>query len=341
MKTINKYLPIFIGSIVILGLIVYSFVYSIYLKDHIKPPPTYLYNKEGRVIDTYGYSPSWSFPFGVDRFGRDVFWMVIEGAKYTILFALAVGFLRVVFGLFFGVMYGFASQKIKLIVDPFVHAFRFIPAAIMVIPIFMSIEMGAFGKNHVVLHAFVISLIAVPMITSTLGEEIRAFLRNDYIISSKLIGARSFWLVRKHVFPYLRSRILLMFVQQTIQTLFLLTQLGIFHLYVGGMKVLYLDFDMSREVSKANEWSAMIGGRYIEIGIDPWVIIGPSIGFVVTIFAFNLIKIGIERIINLNEIKMSKISQDKENDFDGLNDFDFVNKKKSVENQEEMSFILT
>lgn len=345
MSRMKNYLPIITGLFIIVGLISFSFIYTYFIKDTLKPPPTFLYNNEGKMVGTYGYPPSFDYLLGVDRLGRDVFWMVIDGAKYTISVALVVGLMRVIFGLLFGIFYGFLNNKIVAILDPLINSFRFVPAVILVLPIFQVFDFGFFDsiEKTIFVQLTVLTLIATPVLMNTIGEEVRAFLKNDFIISSKIIGAGNMWLRRKHVFPFLKTRILLLFVQQTIQTLFLLTQLGIFKLFIGGRMILSIDDGVDRIMSKANEWSAMIGSNYIELSIDPWVIIGPSIAFIVTIFAFNLIKLGIERLMENDLDKFSKETITHDHNFTELNDFDFVNKQNVNENkkEEDTSYILT
>ncbi|SFC44333.1 ABC transporter permease subunit [Bacillus sp. UNCCL81] len=334
----RKYLPIIIGSFIILGLITFSFIYTYFIKDTIKPAPALLYNAEGKLVDTYGYPPSSKYLFGVDRFGRDVFWMVIDGAKYTLSIAIVVGLMRVIFGSLLGTFFGFMNQRLLKIIEPILNAFRFVPAVIIIFPFFVKLNdvPEAAKEKTIAIQITLLIIISIPILMNSIGEEVRDFLKNDFITSSRVIGARNGWIRRKHVIPYLRSRILLLFVQQTIQTLFLLTQLGVFKLFIGGVKVLYLDLGVDRPMSQANEWSAMIGANYIELSIDSWVIIGPSIAFIVSIFAFNLIKLGIERLMENQTVQKKKKPLRNENLYPGLNDFDFVNK----ENLDEVNRIL-
>ncbi|WP_088011769.1 ABC transporter permease [Gottfriedia acidiceleris] len=326
----RKYLPIIIGSFIILGLITFSFIYTYFIKDTLKPPPALLYNAEGKLIDSYGYPPSLKYLFGVDRYGRDVFWMVIDGAKYTLSIAIVVGLIRVIFGGLLGAFFGFMNQRLLKIIEPILNAFRFVPAVIIIFPFFEKLNdvPEAAKEKTIAIQLSLLIIISIPVLMNSIGEEVRDFLKNDFITSSRIIGARNGWIRRKHVIPYLRSRILLLFVQQTIQTLFLLTQLGVFKLFIGGVKVLSLDINVDRPMSKANEWSAMIGANYIELSIDPWVIVGPSIAFIISIFAFNLMKLGIERLMDNQTIHKKKQLMKNESLYPGLNDFDFVNKEK-------------
>lgn len=99
--------PSFLAGFFFIGLLLLlSFVYPFLIKPHLELPPSMLY-KDGKLVDLPPYPPSWTYLFGVDRFGGDVFWMVIDGAKYTILIAVFVGVLRIFLAVGGGIIYAF------------------------------------------------------------------------------------------------------------------------------------------------------------------------------------------------------------------------------------------
>ncbi|MEC5189480.1 hypothetical protein [Geobacillus thermodenitrificans] len=63
------------------------------------------------------------------------------------------------------------------------------------------------------------------------------------------------------------------------------------------------DFDglgpPSKEVaiSLSNEWSGLIGLSYREMMLDQWIVVGPCVAFIVAIFAFKLMRKGLEQVI--------------------------------------------
>ena len=296
-----------IGSLFILLLLIFSFIYTFYLKDIIKKPPTLLYDQNGKLLATYPYPPSLRFLFGVDRQGQDVFWLVIDGAKYTILLAMIVSFLRVLFGMLFGIIYGVYLQKFKFIFQALERAFRFVPAVLLVLLFFQVNFITPMGQGMTMLISQIILLtvVALPPLTNIIGNEVSFYSKNDFITSSKLMGGSNIWIIRRHVIPFLKSRLLLLYVQQVIQVLLLLVHLGVFHLVVGGSFSVNTIDGNSVTVSLSNEWSGLIGLSYVELMLDKWIVIGPSIGFILTILAFTLIKKGIENA-NLSPQKTGK-----------------------------------
>ncbi|MEH7453568.1 peptide ABC transporter permease [Gottfriedia acidiceleris] len=317
-----------IGSSFILFLLCFSFFYTVYLKEVIQPPPKFLYNQEGRVIDTFPFPPSFHYLFGVDRHGKDVFWAVIDGAKYTILFAMLIGVFRVFFGMVFGVVYGVYLQRMRFFFQAFERAFRFVPAVFLVFLFFQVnfISQSSDGLTLLISQLILLTVVALPPLTSVIGNEVNFYVKNEFIISSIIIGGSKLWIIRKHVIPFLRSRLLLLFVQQIIQVLLLLVHLGVFKLIVGGSYVVDTG-ERYVTVSLSNEWSGLIGLSYTELMLDKWIVIGPCIGFVLTIIAFTFIKKGIE---NPNMPKNQKeLVPSKQVNSNELKDFTFFHKQMS------------
>ncbi|MGM9988194.1 MAG: ABC transporter permease [Bacillaceae bacterium] len=277
------------GLLFIVGLLLLSFLYTYVLKDHIEPPPELLYNDEGKLIDKPPYPPSFTYPMGVDRLGEDVFWQVIDGAKYTIFIAFAISLLRVLSGTILGIIYGVYGWKFRFLVQPVERAFRFFPAVMLVMSLnFLGAREDYFLYYSVQL-ALIVCIATVPML-SMVGNEVQDYMKNDFIVASNTLGGNSFWLIRRHIVPFLRSRLSLYFVQQMIQTLFLFVQLGVFHILVGGIMMVKMDDEGTlKAASVSHEWSGMIGLGYQELMLDQWIVIGPSIAFILTIYAFNLI----------------------------------------------------
>lgn len=263
MKKYLKSRSFLVGSLFIVVLLIVSFIYSFYLKKLIQPPPTFFYNEEGRVIDTFPFPPSLRFLLGVDRHGRDVFWSVIDGAKYTILFAIIIGCFRVFFGMLFGVIYGVYLQKFRFLFHAFERACRFVPAVFLV---FMFFNVNFFsptssGLTLLISQIMVLTIVALPPITSVIGNEVNFYQKNEFITSTRIIGGSKFWVIRKHIIPFLRSRLLLMFVQQIIQVLLLLVHLGVFKMVIGDSQIVNTG-ERDVTVSLSNEWSGLIGLSY-------------------------------------------------------------------------------
>jgi peptide/nickel transport system permease protein len=147
----------------------------------------------------------------------------------------------------------------------------------------------------------VFAAVALPPLMMVIGNDIAVFLQNEFVVSSRLMGADNFWLIRKHVLPYMRPRLFLLFIQQTVQALLLLVHLGVFQILLGGRKIIDISDGLGPPekvaLSLSNEWSGLIGLSYREMMLDQWIVIGPCVAFIVAIFAFKLMGKGLEQVI--------------------------------------------
>jgi peptide/nickel transport system permease protein len=323
------------GITLIGGLLVISFLYSYYLKEIIPTPEFMLYDDNNRLIDKAPYPPSWQHPFGVDRYGEDVFWKVVDGAKYTIAIALVVSIFRVLLGTLSGIVYAFYLSRFRTLVDAVIRAYRFIPIIFLTLLFLVPLQLAALetgsGKTSMPLQMVILIVAALPMLTGLIGNEISVFLKNEFIDCSRLLGAGNLHLLRKHVIPYLRPRLLLYVVQQTVQTLLLLVHLGVLGVLVGGIKEVVKGDIFKPEkavLSLSNEWSGLIGLSYRELMLDQWIVLGPCIAFSVSIFAFNLIAKGIEQVLSERKyVTFHELHSNTQSDWNDKQPFDFIHKK--------------
>ena len=293
-----------IGILFVVVLLFLSSIYTLYLSDSISNPPNRIYDKDHHLLDVPPYSPSTNFILGVDRYGEDIFWKVIDGSKYTILIALIVSFLRVIISTFCGIIYSLYLYKWNILVDPFIRAFRFIPTVILTMIFFLSINIdNTVSDFSVVLNqVFILIFVAVVPLTNVIATEVNEYSKNEFILCAKSIGARKRWIIRKHILPYMRPRVFILLAQQTVQTLLLLVHLGIFQFLIGRAKE-YTSSDgigstIKISLSLSNEWSGLIGLSYRELMLDQWILVGPCIGFILTIFSFRLIGMGIQQVLD-------------------------------------------
>ncbi|MGM9987641.1 MAG: ABC transporter permease subunit, partial [Bacillaceae bacterium] len=125
-------------------------------------------------------------------------------------------------------------------------------------------------------------------------NEVLLLLKEDYIVSARVLGASRWYLIRKHLFPALRQKVIVLFLQQSSQMMLLLVQLGFFDLFLGGRNQ---DIDMNTGAvtytSLSNEWAGLIGGDRNEIWIAPWIILAPLCMFALSIFMLNRMVEGI------------------------------------------------
>ncbi|OAT79715.1 hypothetical protein A6P54_16610 [Bacillus sp. MKU004] len=292
-----------LGGSVVLLLFLLSLCYSLFLHEIIKDPPNAIYGPGHRLVDVPPYPPDRHHLLGVDRFGEDVFWKVIDGAKYTLMIALVVSSMRMGIGLFGGILAVMFLHHFTFFIDSFIRAFRFVPAVMVAYIFFAAVKIDPdIPSQSLIAHQLLIlGFIGGIPLTGHLATEMREFLQNDFIKCSQSLGAGKSWLIRKHILTFLRPRLIILFTRQVVQSLLILVQLGVFQMVIGKVKELKILDGISASgsvtLSISNEWSGLIGLSYRELMLDQWIVLGPSLAFVVAIYSFRLIEKGLEETV--------------------------------------------
>ena len=112
MKSIWKSKRFLIGFAYLFILISASFIYSWFFKDNIPKPPQLLYNENNELLER-PLSAIVNSTFWTDRFGESVFLQIVEGAKFTILLAVAISFFRILCGTCIGILLSLFAPKLK------------------------------------------------------------------------------------------------------------------------------------------------------------------------------------------------------------------------------------
>ncbi|WP_171050950.1 ABC transporter permease subunit [Bacillus sp. BHET2] len=289
-RSLRLWLPLSLLFITIAA----SFIVPVVYPELLEPGPRYLKDDAGRIISDPPYTMEEMKPLGSDKLGRNLFYLLLAGAKYTLLSAIAIALLRMIGGFAFGIIYAFlpawARQMIKGIGD----TFNFIPLAIiafvLLTPLQLAFEAGAmFSFRFLVIEVLVIAIIVIPSLGMYIGEEMKEYLKNDFVSVSKQIGASRFYIIKRHLRPQFSRHALVMFSEQISQTLYLLIQLGVLHICLGGLKT--EEFGIMEHIpeyfSYTNEWAATMSINIQMVFLHTWLVLTPLAFFAVSIFCMN------------------------------------------------------
>ncbi|MFC7371577.1 hypothetical protein ACFQPF_07805 [Fictibacillus iocasae] len=138
---------------------------------------------------------------------------------------------------------------------------------------------------------FILFLLAVPTVAFFIANETKQLLRDEYVSVSRILGGTGLHILKKHVFRQLFPVLMILFMQQFVQTLIILVHLGVLQLFFGGTIVFF-----GGEVdSISHEWTGLLGMYYQSFMAHPWVPLIPMIFFSLTIISGNFILAGVEK----------------------------------------------
>lgn len=300
MNKIN--IKMLLGITFLITILLLSFFPSLIFTPDDLEPKKMIFNSEGKLIGSAPFSPREVPPLGTDKFGGNLFYLLIDGAKYTFFFVVIVSFLRLLTSIVLSVIYGFYLRRYSNWLKKALDVMYFIPPVFIIFFIMGPLSKQLYSEqslsSHILLMQMILfTVIAVPPLVISLGEDMQSHLNKDFMKVAMLSGVRNFYLFKKHLIPIMKPQIFIVFLQQIVQLLILLIHLGILNIFIGGSKLIKISmvgggaFD---RISLSNEWSGLIGANYHSLFLQPWLTLAPLASFMILIIAIKLIMSGFQ-----------------------------------------------
>ncbi|PDZ72238.1 ABC transporter permease [Bacillus pseudomycoides] len=269
------------------------------------------YDAQGNV-EAPPFSPSSKFLLGTDRKGYDLLHLVIEGAKWTIGISAFITMMRVVLGVFFGVILGTYVKRGFSKIEAFFDSFTVIPT-VMIAYFFLQFATSFVNGEETTsfferasFQVILLVVLAVPTISLYVANEVRKLQKEEFIDAARILGGSRRRIVVKHLFPHLYMTFVLVLMQQFIQTLIIFLHLGLLEVFFGGT----VSFGRTEVDSYTHEWSGLIGVYFRSLSVHPWIPLVPITFFGLTIFSGNMIVRSIEDAIA--KVRLGEMNKDEE-----------------------------
>ena len=216
--------------------------------------------------------------FGTDHFGRDIFSMIMVGARTSI----AVAVVAVGIGIILGVPLGLtaAARKDSLLdevimrTNDLVFAFPALLIAIMITAVF-----GPSAINAII----AIGIFNIPVFARlTRGAALSLWTR-DFVLSARVAGKTAPLISIEHILPNILN---LLIVQGSIQfSLGILAEAGLSYVGLGAQPPL-------------PSWGRMLAESQTMISFAPHLAIFPGIAIVCTVLGLNLMGDGLRDLLD-------------------------------------------
>ena len=146
-------------------------------------------------LSTGFYAEFW---FGSNQFGKDIFTLLGSGARLSFILAFSVSIINLTIGAFFGAVEGYYGGTLDLIMERVAEILSGVPFIVVatLFNLHLAEKVGTLGS---LLFAFVL--------TGWLGMAGRVrmqfyrFKGQEYILSSRTLGAKDFRIMFRHIFP--------------------------------------------------------------------------------------------------------------------------------------------
>ncbi len=147
-------------------------------------------------IYKYGFEPS--FIFGTSNKGYDIFTRLASGARFSLLFAVAVSVINFVLGALYGAIEGYYGGKTDLFMERFSDILSSLPT--MVITVLFNLHLSAIvGTIPALLYAFILTG-WIGMASRTRMQFYR-YKNQEYVLAARTLGAKDRRIIWRHIFP--------------------------------------------------------------------------------------------------------------------------------------------
>lgn len=216
--------------------------------------------------------PSREYPFGTDRFGRDVLSRVLYGARSSLLVAFAAVGICASVGGFLGLIGGFRGGLLDVMIGRVMDILFSFPALLLAIAIAAVLTPGL--RNAVI----AIGIVYIPLFSRVVRGPTVAEISREYVEAARVAGATDWRVLTRHVAPNVVSPWVVQASVALSHALLLEAALG----YLGlGVQ------------PPEPSWGALLNEAADFIIDAPWLSVFPGLAIVLAVLSFNLIGDGL------------------------------------------------
>lgn len=221
-----------------------------------------------------GDPPSALHPFGTDDAGRDVFSMVLNGARISVAVGLFSMLIAALVGVTVGALSGYAGGAVDNILMRIVDAFFAIPFLFVIL-----VAARFFGEGQVSSIIIIFGLLSWPLIARLVRASFLSLREMDYVQAARAVGVSGRRIALRHILPNAIGPIIVA------MTLLMASNI------VLEAFVSYLNFGISPDQTSwgnalANAQNALILGNW-------WWAFFPGMAIALTVISINFVGDGL------------------------------------------------
>lgn len=213
-------------------------------------------------------APSAAHLFGTDYFGRDVFSLIVHGTRDSLLIGASSVIVGVLIGATLGSVAGYVGGKPDTVIMRVMDVLLTVPGILLALTI--AAALGP-GLRNIVL---AIAISSVPGYARVMRGQIMAIRGRGYVFASRAIGAKSSFILLKHVLP------------NSVAPLLVMATLGLGSSILAGAGLSFLGLGVLKEIP---DWGALLSQGRGYLTVAWWICTFPGLAITLFVLSINLI----------------------------------------------------
>ena len=216
--------------------------------------------------------PSIRHFFGTDEFGRDIFFRILYGARFSLAVGVVAVIISIILGVTLGAIAGYFGGVTEDVIMRATDIFASVPSLLMGIVI-----VSALGSNTFNLMLSV-GITSVPQFVRVTRASVLTVRNQEFVEAARAIGISEFRIIFSHILPNCLSPII---VQSTLR---------IASAIIAASSLNFLGLGVP---APAPEWGSLLssGRRFIR-GYS-YMTMFPGLAIMITVLAFNMVGDGL------------------------------------------------
>lgn len=227
---------------------------------------------DGRSMTLTGKVSREYFPFGTDSNGRDLMARVMLGGQVSIAVGLLASLVSLGIGVVYGATSGYIGGQVDNIMMRLVEILYSLPFVFLVVVLVVF-----FGRSFVLIFLVIGAVEWLDMARIVRGQTL-ALKRREFVGAAQALGLTDWQIIRRHIIPNTIGPVII-FVTVVVPKVILLES--------------FLSFLGLGVQAPLTSWGVLIADGANNIQSAPWLLIFPSIFFVVTLFSLNFVGDGL------------------------------------------------
>jgi peptide/nickel transport system permease protein len=259
--------------------------------------------------DPRPYDPGLVFPFGSDVLGRDLFSVVLAGARATLTIVVLSGAARVIAGALVAAISSW-WRPTRIATESLAELASAVPATLVAL-VLVKVLLRADPSIVLVTGALLITGWAGPY--RVIRAEIDRLRAMSFTQGAVAIGVGRWRLFWRHHLPHLAPVLAVNLSQQIVASLVLVAELGVLSVFVGATRLINLEESLTRaairevpfaQIADPPEWGGLLANaRTIEsLWTTRWLFLIPGVAFAATAVAIALIGFALARRYGRNDV---------------------------------------